>query len=285
MDNKKIGDFISKLRKSRNMTQKDLADQLGVTDKAVSKWERGAGYPDIGMLRPLADILGTTVNELLEGEVSEHTTESDTNDIANALEYADKIITIKSHKVGKISAAILAISLFIAIFTCVLVNVAVDHSLSWSILVIVGCTMGGCLLIPPLLLKKRGFFYSLCLLTILIIPFLGVIQAVTADTAETSGWLWKLGFPISITWLAFIWLMILLYKKAKVNLWFYISTGALLCIPSNIFTNFVIDLFVGTLSSSNSRQISNVSSVIGFISIAGICLVVGLYRRKPSNVV
>jgi transcriptional regulator with XRE-family HTH domain len=71
MDNQKIGDYINSLRKDRHLTQKELANRLGVTDKAVSKWERGAGYPDIGMLRPLADALGTTVNELLEGESGE----------------------------------------------------------------------------------------------------------------------------------------------------------------------------------------------------------------------
>jgi transcriptional regulator with XRE-family HTH domain len=68
MNNKKIGEYISTRRKNNQLTQKELADKLGVTDKAVSKWERGAGYPDISMLKPLSDILGVTVNELLEGE-------------------------------------------------------------------------------------------------------------------------------------------------------------------------------------------------------------------------
>ena len=71
MDNEKmtkIGELISELRKSKGMTQKDLAEQLGVTDKAVSKWERGQSYPDISLIIPLSDLLGVTANELLSGK-------------------------------------------------------------------------------------------------------------------------------------------------------------------------------------------------------------------------
>ena len=65
MEYKHMGDLISSVRKSKNMTQKELADLLHVTDKAVSKWERGISCPDIGALPALADILGISTDELL----------------------------------------------------------------------------------------------------------------------------------------------------------------------------------------------------------------------------
>lgn len=68
MDKEKIGKFISQNRKEKEMTQKDLAEQLHVTDKAVSKWERGMCFPDISMIEPLAKLLDVSVLELLEGE-------------------------------------------------------------------------------------------------------------------------------------------------------------------------------------------------------------------------
>ena len=68
MDQIKIGSFITSLRKEKNLTQRQLADRLGVTDRAVSKWENGRGLPDLSFLVPLCDILGVTVNELLCGE-------------------------------------------------------------------------------------------------------------------------------------------------------------------------------------------------------------------------
>lgn len=63
-----MGAFISRIRKEKKLTQKELAEHLHVTDKAVSKWERGMSYPDISMLESIAEILEISVLELLEGE-------------------------------------------------------------------------------------------------------------------------------------------------------------------------------------------------------------------------
>ena len=68
MDYEKTGRLIQELRKEKEMTQMSLADKLGVTDRAVSKWERGKSFPDVSMLRPLAEVLGVSVSELLDGE-------------------------------------------------------------------------------------------------------------------------------------------------------------------------------------------------------------------------
>ncbi len=55
MDTKRFGAFISERRKEHHMTQADLAGKVGVTDKAVSRWERGLGFPDINTMEPLAE--------------------------------------------------------------------------------------------------------------------------------------------------------------------------------------------------------------------------------------
>ncbi len=68
MDLKKTGNFISSVRKEKGMTQRELAERLQVSDRAVSKWERGAGFPDVSILTKLADELGVSVTELLQGE-------------------------------------------------------------------------------------------------------------------------------------------------------------------------------------------------------------------------
>lgn len=68
MDAKQFGAFLSQVRKEREMTQAELAEQLQVTDKAVSRWERGVGLPDITMLEPLSQALNVTVLELLRSE-------------------------------------------------------------------------------------------------------------------------------------------------------------------------------------------------------------------------
>lgn len=68
MNNDKIGKFILVLRKEKNLTQKDLADKLFITDRAVSKWERGICLPDITLFEKLAEIFDISVSELLKGE-------------------------------------------------------------------------------------------------------------------------------------------------------------------------------------------------------------------------
>lgn len=68
MDQLKIGKFIADCRKEKGLTQWQLAEKLGITDKAISKWERGIAMPDTSIMLELSDILGISVNELLNGE-------------------------------------------------------------------------------------------------------------------------------------------------------------------------------------------------------------------------
>lgn len=70
MDRKKIGKVISNQRRTLSMTQQELALKLNVTNKAVSKWETGEGYPDISTLPALAEVLGVTVDDLLKGKIN-----------------------------------------------------------------------------------------------------------------------------------------------------------------------------------------------------------------------
>ena len=67
MEQIKTGKFIAELRKEKGMTQEQLGDRLGVNSRSVSRWENGHGMPDISLLLELADVLGVTVQELLEG--------------------------------------------------------------------------------------------------------------------------------------------------------------------------------------------------------------------------
>ena len=68
MDQIRIGKFIAKSRKARNLTQRQLADTLCISDKTISKWECGKGLPEVSLLLPLCTALDITVNDLLSGE-------------------------------------------------------------------------------------------------------------------------------------------------------------------------------------------------------------------------
>lgn len=95
MDSKVFGQFIAGIRKEQNMTQAELAEKIGVTDKAISRWERGIGFPDINTLDPLAGALGISLLELMRSEKSDmenknnNLSESEAAEImANAVEMA-----------------------------------------------------------------------------------------------------------------------------------------------------------------------------------------------------
>ena len=89
MDSVKFGAFIAETRKECGMTQQELAKKLSVTNKAVSRWETGSGFPDINILEPLADALGVSILELMRSERlsvrDEQTSQalSDTIELAN----------------------------------------------------------------------------------------------------------------------------------------------------------------------------------------------------------
>lgn len=91
MDAQKFGQFIAAQRNEKGLTQAELGRRLQVTDKAVSKWERGLGFPDINTLEPLADALDVSIAELMKSERIEQMNESITTEaIANTIELADE---------------------------------------------------------------------------------------------------------------------------------------------------------------------------------------------------
>ena len=97
MNQIKIGRFIAECRKKANLTQMQLAEKLGITDKAISKWERGVAMPDTSIMLNLCDILGISVNELLNGEKiymenSNQKNEQLLLDMAKELEKKNKVI-------------------------------------------------------------------------------------------------------------------------------------------------------------------------------------------------
>ena len=94
MDATKTGSFIAELRRERGLTQRELADAMIVSDKAVSRWETGRGMPDIENLEALAGVLDTSVAELLRGErIAEPVAPAEANEIAaEGLELANKLL-------------------------------------------------------------------------------------------------------------------------------------------------------------------------------------------------
>ena len=113
MNQEKIGKFIAECRKDKGMTQSELAEKLGVTDKSIGNWENGRNMPDLALFKPLCDELGITINDLLSGEKisKEKYQEKFEENIVNTIDYSNKRV----HKYNNLVGLLLVIfGLFIA---------------------------------------------------------------------------------------------------------------------------------------------------------------------------
>ena len=121
MNQIKIGEFISSQRRKNNLTQAALAEKLGITDRAVSKWERGKGLPDASLMLDLCEILGITVNELLNGEKISMENNNQKNEqllleMAKELEKKNKTLWSSMWVIMTVSITALIAGLFITTF-------------------------------------------------------------------------------------------------------------------------------------------------------------------------
>ncbi len=114
MNQENIGKFISKQRKLKNLTQEEVAEKLGITKNAVSKWERGLCLMDMSLLKPLSDILGVSVNDILAGEmIKDKDLEKKSEE--NIIKLTE-LVNLKSMKYGIIGMALFSIILMIISF-------------------------------------------------------------------------------------------------------------------------------------------------------------------------
>ena len=116
MDQVKIGKFIAERRKNANLTQMQLAEMLGITDRAVSKWETGKAMPDSSLMLELCKILGISVNDLLSGEVV-------TMDNYNK-EMENKLLNLVKDK-EQADKRLLTMEIFVGVL-CVVIMLALD---------------------------------------------------------------------------------------------------------------------------------------------------------------
>lgn len=116
MDQQKIGKFISKCRKDKNLTQEALAEKLGISTNAVSKWERGISFPDVSLFKKLCSELDISIEELINGEKSKSNESKDKAIIASLTE-KDKVEKKSKKKIIILSIFILLIITFSVIYS------------------------------------------------------------------------------------------------------------------------------------------------------------------------
>lgn len=131
MNAQKTGSLIAAIRKEQNRTQQDLANELGVSSAAISKWERGIGFPDVSLIEPLATSLGITIAELFKGERIEN---SDANEYESLLSDVVKVSKNEISKKKKISNWIIAIT--VAVLYLLISIITQKWEITWVVWIV-----------------------------------------------------------------------------------------------------------------------------------------------------
>ncbi len=120
MNQERIGKFIAKIRKENKLTQQDLAEKLGVSDRTIGNWENGRNLPDLSLFKPLCNELGITINELISGERLSKQQYQDKleENIINTIDYSsEKIKRVKKNKI-----LLITLTIIVTIFSIILLD-------------------------------------------------------------------------------------------------------------------------------------------------------------------
>lgn len=265
MENEKMGRFISELRKSKQMTQKDLAAKLNITDKAVSKWERGLSCPDISLLSTIAEILGVTTGELLNGEKSGCTSEEVEESIDNALHYADKTAKSKAKSLQSVCALAFSSLLLVGVIVCAICDMAISGTFTWSLFPISSIAFVWLTFFPVIKFGVKGICGTMIALSVLIIPFLYVLNTLV----KGSDLILPIGIRMSIISVVYLWGIFVLFKILKGRKLLAGAISFMIAIP-------VLVLINTSLSKIISEPLIDVWDIITFsiIVIAAVILFV-----------
>lgn len=179
MNQEKIGLFITKLRKENNMTQQDLAEKLGVSDRTVGNWENGRNLPDVSLFKPLCNIFNITVNDLISGEIVDNKNyqEKLEENIINTINYSNKKIEGKNKIIYII---LISLGIFISITALTIFPSDSSWGSIYSIFGLIISLIGVGKCTSKLKIIKRVTincsYFILYLLVLLLIDFIGVIN-------------------------------------------------------------------------------------------------------------
>lgn len=179
MNQEKIGKFIAKCRKEKNMTQQELSEKLGVSDRTVGNWENGRNMPDLSLFKPLCVELGITLNDLMSGENVKEKEYQDKleENIINTIDYTNKKNENRNNFIG------LILIIFGVLISITAVAIFPSESSWGSIYSVFGAIIsliGVSKFTKKLIYTKRLFFnfgyFIVFVLSLMAIDYIGVVN-------------------------------------------------------------------------------------------------------------
>lgn len=268
MNQQYIGKFIAACRKEKNMTQAQLAEQLGITDRAVSKWETGKSMPDSSIMLELCEILGITVNELLSGEeIQMEEFESKADENLLALKQRDENNLNKN----VVICFIYSMTLMIGIMVCIICDIALSGGLTWSLIPMSAIIFAWVISFPVIILGKRGIAGSLIALSLFILPFLYVLSQLIKVPS-----IFSIGAVMAVIALVYVWLVFGLFKRFSNRALAVWGTAVLLLIP----LQFVINVVLSKMISEQCMDIWDILTTFILLIVAFTIFACDYARKK-----
>jgi len=269
-----LGIKIQKLRKDAGFSQEQLADSLGVSRQAISKWELDQTLPEIDKLLALSKLFSVTTDSLLDNDEfpCKETITGKTNITGNIFhDMFSSFVSLLRRKDLKLYFHIFSILCFIAIGVCIIVNYSIDRSFTWSLYPIISVIFGWVVSIP-IFFKK--YVLSISIISLLTIPFLFVIDMIT----PIPSWFMGIGVPAAITGIVILWLTYLLFRYLKINLFYKFAISPCITgLVSNIIITHYVDAFCGS-----SSVLQNIINSFSYVLAAAILVFIGYTKRTKA---
>lgn len=276
MENEQIGALIARRRREKSLTQKQLAARLGVTDKAVSKWERGLSCPDIALLMPLAELLEVTPGQLLTGCTAEEAPALPPEQAAQeALQYAQHRAADRKRLLRTIGFAVVSGSVGIAALACVIPDLCISGTLTWSRIVLASLVLFWVLCLPFFVSERP--WRGLCMaLTLAIIPYLWALGLFVGQPLVL-----RMGGLIALVGVADIWLAYALFSHMPflraLGIWCLCNT------PTVWGINKIVSLFVHQAVGDRVDMLVNTAALLGIACLGLVLDRVGALLGRPGK--
>lgn len=266
MDSKEIGLRILAARKKLGYTQKYLGELINVSDKAVSKWERGVGCPDISLLLPLSEALQMSVDELIGGNIVE---KNEKKRIQNLINYTKIKALENKEKIIKISYIFICFAMILGIFIPCLCDFYLNRNFTWSIISSTAIIYAWIILTTLIYSKKSAIIKAIIVASIGVIPLLYVI----AEKIYTVQWFYHEALFVGIFSNIYIFIILWIWVKTEWYVWYKIGIFIYLSMIINIPTNLVSDM----------NLISVIISTVANIIIGSIVILIGYNKKRRGN--
>lgn len=269
MNIEKIGQRIASARKALNYTQQQLADILNVSDKAVSKWERGIGCPDISLLLPLSEALNMTIDELISG-VKEQSEQERNKTLQNMITYAKDKAIENREKIYQIGYTIFSVLAILAIGIVCLVDYILTDTFTWSLISMTAICYGWLIITALFITKKNRWLKSIATACIGIFPLLYVISL---SPYVDSRYL-EIALPITALTDIYVFIIVWLWLKTEVDIWYKAALTVIASLPINVTANYL----------TTGWHLTMLVNICSTLLITTALFVIGYKKRREKEI-